>query len=163
MNGDERVRVDGGVSWNYPLDLFDEVRYLSDPLNRLIATEVDYPTAWSVAHVYNKETLGLRVDTMDEIAAEKERRTLPAKIENLVDYVKALVGFMLETANDAHLHENDWHRSVFIDAKGVRATDFNLSDEQVAMLIQSGRDGAEGYLSWFDDGNPPPLNKVSST
>jgi NTE family protein len=114
-------------------------------------------------HVFNKETLGFRVDTQDEIKAEKESwRLPPAKIEHFVDYLKAVIGYMTDMANKMHLHDNDWHRTVAIDASGVRATDFDLSDEKVKTLVANGRNGTEEYLKWFNDPNtnPPPLNRV---
>jgi NTE family protein len=56
-----------------------------------------------------------------------------------VDYVGVLLGFMMDMPNKAHLHKNDWHRTVFIDAGGVSATEFDLAEDKVKMLIESGR------------------------
>ncbi|HEX2668969.1 MAG TPA: patatin-like phospholipase family protein [Gammaproteobacteria bacterium] len=146
------VRVDGGVSWNYPLDLFDDKKYLDD---KRAGVKPDYPTVYDADQVYNKETLGFRVDTSDEIAAEKASWKLPpADINNVADYIKALVGFMTDIANKAHLHENDWHRTVFIDAAGVSATDFGLSQAEVRTLVANGLKGARDYLAWFADPKP---------
>lgn len=133
---DGDILVDGGVTWNYPLNIFDDKKYLSDPGNEKLFTEPDYPTTHSKEQVYNKETLGFRVDTKDEILASKKNWQVPPNdIENFVDYLKAFLGFMMDIANKAHLHENDWHRTVFIDALGVKATDFQLSDEKIEELI----------------------------
>ncbi len=55
-----RVMVDGGVTWNYPVDLFDDFEYLA-PGDEAFFSAVDYPTKRSETHVYNKQTLGLRV------------------------------------------------------------------------------------------------------
>lgn len=162
-----QVHVDGGVTWNYPIDLFDDRKFLSDPTDQKLFVEVSkgadkYPTAYDDNHVYNKETLGFRVDTKDEIKAEREGwRRPPKDIDDILDYVKALVSFMMEMANDAHLHKNDWHRTVFLDALGVRATDFNLPDAKVTELVQSGRDGANEYFDWFKNGEEKPLNKAA--
>ncbi len=153
------VLVDGGVTWNYPLDLFDEKEYLVDPN----ACSTPNYTKYDENTVYNKETLGLRVDTKDEIQAEKDSwRLPPVEINNLFDYARALVGYMGDMANKMHLHQNDWHRTVFIDAGGVKTTEFDLSDAQVDMLVQNGVQGATAYFQWFNDPNasPPPLNKV---
>lgn len=153
------VRVDGGVSWNYPIDMFDDRRFLEDPKKGL---KPDYPTLYDGEQVYNKETLGFRVDTADEIAAEKQAwKSPPDKVGNIEDYIKALVGFMLDTANKSHLHENDWHRTVFIDAAGIGATDFGLTQAEIKTLIANGVQGTTDYLKWFT--NPKakvkPLNK----
>jgi NTE family protein len=69
---------------------------------------------------------------------------------------------MLDMANKTHIHKNDWHRTVFIDAGGVRTTEFDLSDGKVAMLIENGRKGMTEFLKWFNDPNAEekPLNRV---
>lgn len=90
------VRVDGGVSWNYPIDMFDDARFLEDPKQ---GVKPDYPTLYSDTQVYNKETLGFRVDTADEIAAEKRTwQSPPDKVDDIEDYIKALVGFIRSTS-----------------------------------------------------------------
>lgn len=156
-----QVLVDGGVTWNYPLDLFDDRKYLSPAV---AGTAPGYPTVYDDNHVFNPETLGFRVDTQDEIKAEKEGwRLPPAEISNLVDYLKSLVGFMGDMANKMHLHDNDWHRTVALDAAGVRTTDFSLPDEKVQLLIANGRSGAETYFKWFNDqtSDPVPKNRLT--
>jgi NTE family protein len=158
------VNVDGGVTWNYPLDLFDHRKFVSDPAHFVDPKkEWNYPTVYDARHVYNKETLGFRVDTVDEIAAEKKAwRSPPQKIESILDYAGALMSFMIDTANKMHLHANDWHRTVFIDAKGVKATDFKLSREKVAELVESGRESGTRYLKWFEDPHENPINRANS-
>ncbi|MBI5381894.1 MAG: patatin-like phospholipase family protein [Opitutae bacterium] len=158
----KQVLVDGGVTWNYPLDLFDDRKYVA-PGSPWEPPLVDYPTAYDANHIFNKQTLGFRVDTQDEIKAEKESWGLPPqKIDNFVDYLRALVGFMNDMANKMHLHTNDWHRTVAIDAGGVSATDFDLSDAQVQLLIGNGRTGTTNYFNWFNDpaSAPPPINRI---
>ena len=160
VNPGNQVNVDGGVTWNYPLDLFDDVRYVEK--GQVAYSKPNYPTKYDDNHVYNKETLGLRVDTWDEIKAEKETWNLPpAKIEDFFDYAKALVGFMGDMANKMHLHTNDWHRTIAIDAGGVRTTEFDLSDQKVNMLVENGCKGTEAYFKWFEGANsePPPVNR----
>jgi len=155
----QQVLVDGGVTWNYPLDLFDDRKYQPAP-NAFVVP--DY-TRYDDQHIFNKETLGFRVDTWDEIQAEKESwNSPPAKIEDFFDYLKSLVGFMNEMANKLHLHKNDWHRTVAIDSAGVRTTDFDLTEAQVRQLADNGRDFTRKYFDWFNDpgADPPPLNRV---
>ena len=155
----KQVLVDGGVTWNYPLDLFDDRKYL---VNQNAFTTPDY-TRYDENHVYNKETLGLRVDTVDEIQAEKDSwRLPPQQIDDFFDYIRSLVGYMTDTANKMHLHKNDWHRTIILDASGVKSTEFDLTDAKVQMLVQNGRRGATGYFQWFNDPNasPIPLNRI---
>jgi NTE family protein len=153
------ILVDGGVTWNYPLDLFDDKTYLVDPA----ACSIPNYSKYDENTVYNKETLGFRVDTKDEIQAEKDSwRLPPVEIDNLFDYARALVGYMGDMANKMHLHQNDWHRTVFIDAAGIKTTEFDLSEAQVDLLVQNGVQGATTYFQWFNDPNaaPPPLNRI---
>ena len=158
---DGDILVDGGVTWNYPLNLFDNTKYLSDPGNKKTFTVPKYPTTSGDHHVYNKETLGFRVDTKDEIAAEKKSwLSPPKKIDGVADYLGALLGFMMDIANKAHLHDDDWQRTVFIDALGVKATDFSLSEEMVNALVNSGETGAKDYFRWFEDQGEKPKNRV---
>ena len=143
------------------VNLFDKRTYLSDPSNQNLFTVPEYPTTFGDDHVYNKQTLGFRVDTRDEIAAGKKAwLSPPKKIDDVVDYLGALLGFMMDIANKAHLHDNDWHRTVFIDALGVKATDFSLSNETVEALFNSGETGTRAYFSWFEDQGEKPKNRV---
>jgi NTE family protein len=155
-----QVFVDGGVTWNYPLDLFDDKKYLVNPA---AGVTPGYDTVYDDNHVYNKETLGFRVDTADEIKAEKDSwRLPPVEINDFFDYAKALVGYMGDMANKMHLHNNDWHRTIIIDAGGVKTTEFDLSDDKVNMLVQNGQQGATTYFQWFNDPTaaPPPINRL---
>ena len=144
------VWVDGGLSWNYPIDLFDHPRYLKGSASRHSPDN------------YNPATLGFRVDSRAEIQAERNHFQMPrAKVDNLVTYMKALVGFAIDMANHAHLSQADWHRTVFIDSLGVSTTDFSIDEEQQIALIRSGRQGAEKYLQWFESvpSGAAPLNQ----
>lgn len=144
------VWVDGGLSWNYPIDLFDHPRYLGDAKGKHNDDN------------YNPATLGFRVDSRAEIQAERTKLQLPrAKVGNLVDYLKALVGFAIDMANHAHLNEADWHRTVFIDSLGVSTTDFGIDQKQQLALIDSGNQCTKDYFQWFENApaDAPPLNR----
>lgn len=156
------VLVDGGVSWNYPLDIYDRMAFIPDHSRTDLYATVHYPTTKWDDQIYNKQTLGLRVDNKDEIRAMKHRAEMPpVKIENIIDYAKAILDFMLDMSNKAHLHQNDWHRTVFIDALDVRTCDFDLPPEKVKLLVQSGEDCANAYFEWFDAAAPgEALNKI---
>jgi NTE family protein len=153
--------VDGGVTWNYPLNIFDQKKYLSSKTDKKLFIMPKYPSTHGAGHVYNKETLGFRLDTKDEIdAARQGWRVPPKEVEDFVDYIKALLGFMMDMANKSHLHENDWHRTVFIDSMGVRTTDFDLSQEKIDKLLKSGEEGMRAYLDWFEKPQSKPINRA---
>lgn len=138
------VMVDGGVTRNYPLNIFDHTDFLVNPAN---GETVDYNT--SPGYVFNHETLGFRLDSKDEIAYNEQGwSNVPRSIHSIADYAKTLMGFMMESANKSHLHGNDWNRTVFIDTLGVKTTDFNLSRKKIKDLVESGKEGAEKYFEW---------------
>ncbi|MCB1951910.1 MAG: patatin-like phospholipase family protein [Zoogloeaceae bacterium] len=161
MRGD--VYVDGGVLDNYPVKLFDRKKYL-DSSNFIKTTyykkinfqtkKMDRPIS---EYVYNKETLGFRLDTKEEIAVFRDHAE-PAhkKIDSFFDYSWALIHTVLEAQQSAHLHSDDWARTVYIDTIGVRTTDFDLSEKKKKDLIKSGKDGATKYLDWYDGEDVKP-------
>jgi len=160
------VLVDGGVAWNYPIDLFDEDQYV--PKSERTGNTKDMkkafglPTTYGKDHVYNMQTLGFRISSKDEIDAEIRgwRKPCPP-IDSFSEYAAALIEFILEMANRTHLHENDWHRTVFLDAAGIRATDFDLTEAQIQMLQKNGKEGATKYFDWFLEKKAKPINRVT--
>jgi len=140
--------VDGGVYYNYPINIFDKDEYIvPEDLKSVIPIPSDSDG------VYNKETLGLRVD--------KSMVGHAQMVSNLGDYLSVMLGGVLDNLNKIHLEKQDWHRTVYIDTFGVSATDFSLDQQTIQKLIRSGMDCTAKYFSWFD--NPPvddmPINK----
>lgn len=162
-NGDNQVLIDGGVTWNYPIDIFDRKEYLSDPSNKSLTLKTETEHAKWEDQTYNKETLGFRVDSQNEIdAIERRKRMPPMEIHKLTDYFKAFLGFMYDMANKAHLRERDKDRTVFINSLGIKTAEFNLSEQDIQDLVQSGRDSTEHYLQWFNSASQnEALNKVT--
>lgn len=139
------VLVDGGVTCNYPLTLFDNVKYVSNKNGIKVKYNND-PN-----YVYNKETLGFRLDSRDEILYNKKGwENSPKEITNIVKFTTTLISFIMETANKKHLHKNDWKRTIFIDTLGVKATDFDLNREVINDLVESGKQGVTDYFMWRD-------------
>lgn len=117
--------VDGGLSWNFPIDLFDhDVLHLAQPGKGGPRLE---------------ETLGFVLEPHQLAAAGKEDwSSLPGHTNSLMAYATSLMGFLSETANRQHLHEDDLARTVFIDDMGVKATDFKAPQSVIDGLIESG-------------------------
>ncbi len=154
MRGD--LYVDGGLLLNYPIKLFDRTKYVSD---NLVSTDYyeninkDLPKDRGEIskYVFNKETLGFRLDSAKEIAvfrdhAEPEHE----KIDDFFDYAWAMISTIMESQQNMHLHGDDWNRTIYIDTLGVNTTDFDLSDEKKEELIKSGRNGTSRFLDWYD-------------
>ncbi|HEX7475157.1 MAG TPA: hypothetical protein VF318_04260, partial [Dehalococcoidales bacterium] len=113
------------------------------------------------AYIYNKETLGFRLDTNKDIAAFRYDEPQVYKIGHFYEYIGALIKTVLESQNDTHLHSDDWQRTIYIDNLGVSTTDFNLPNEKKQELEESGRKGADVYFKWFDDPASQPVNRVA--
>ncbi|WP_421319938.1 patatin-like phospholipase family protein [Aeromonas veronii] len=157
------VYVDGGVLDNYPIKLFDREKYVRsgkflcpkyyENINSQFATAERRISNY----VYNKETLGFRLDTRDEISVFRDHAEPADKnVANFFDYTWALIHTIIEAQQSSHLHNDDWARTIYIDSLGVGTTDFDLPDEKKKKLVESGRDGALTYLNWYDDPSAKP-------
>lgn len=139
------VMVDGGVTYNYPINLFDNIKYLSNKKNTADKT----PDA--DGYVFNCETLGFRLDSKEVIKYNRDDwKNVPIKINSFKDYALGLLDFMMDMANKAHLHSDDWNRTIFIDTLDVKTTDFKLKEEKIRALIESGEKGVKDYFEWRD-------------
>ena len=167
-NARKDVLVDGGVLVNYPVKLFDREKYLEAQelaTDKAKAKYAEENREFLAAHpgrspyVYNKETLGFRLDSKKEIAAFRYDEAPVNKIGSLVDYIQALVKTILDSQSNTHIQDDDWQRTIYIDTKGVSTTEFSLGDDKKTELEKSGKDGATDYFKWFDDPNNSPANR----
>lgn len=147
------VYSDGGLLDNYPVKLFDMKKYSSPGKY----TETDYYRRINAKRseteqlVYNKETLGFRLSTKEQIAMlEEGGEPSSQKITSVMDYTKAVIQAMLAVQENGHLHKDDWDRTVYIDTLGVKTTDFSIGPMEKRALITSGSDGTKAYFKWYD-------------
>ena len=161
INNDGHVYVDGGLLDNYPIKVFDRASFITKESNK---RETDYydKTNKSLSKrvnqldkfVYNKETLGFRLDSKEEINKFLHPdMEMPIKndIKTLFTYTKALVTTLIDFQNNVHLHSDDWQRTVYIDSLGVGAIDFKISDSKKKDLVKSGFDHTKKYLEWYNN------------
>jgi NTE family protein len=112
-------------------------------------------------YVYNRQTLGLRLDTTQQIGLFRHGEPLQgAPIRNFTDYARALVTAVMNQQEKQHLKSDDWQRTVYINSLDVGATDFDISDEKKEALIVQGAEGAETYLQWFEGEGSEALNRI---
>lgn len=153
----EDVFVDGGVLDNYPVKLFDRLKYLEKKKLKRIPDYYEAENAKlnsispeSSPYIYNKETLGFRLDSGREIAVFRDGQAPQSvQIENLLDYTMQLVKTLMSVQENQHLHSDDWHRTVYIDTKGYSTFDFDMSGESKIELIESARKSTESYFEWW--------------
>lgn len=166
------VFVDGGAINNYPVKLFDREKYLEDgnlirvpkyyeKENKLLAIK----SPKSSSYIYNKETLGFRLDSAKEIGVFRDgQEPQHIEIEHFLDYTMQLIKTVLAVQDSQHLHDDDWHRTVYIDTLSVGTTDFDLSDNRKKELVASGKKAAEDYLEWWsDESQDLAINHPAST
>lgn len=165
------VYVDGGVIRNYPIKLFDRQKYIDMENEPYAVRTTEYynreNARFSIIrpgrspYVYNRQTLGLRLDTREEIAVFRYDEPPKGKpIKNFTDYARALINAIMHVQQNQHLHEDDWHRTLYIDTFDIKATDFDLTNKQKEALLQSGIDCAENYFTWFEDLKESPYNRI---
>jgi NTE family protein len=167
----EDVYVDGGVQLNYPVKLFDRERYVDMDGEPWAARRTDYYNKENARfalvrpgrspYVYNRQTLGMRLDTEEEIALfryDEEPRGKP--IKSFTDYARALIKGLMNVQEHVHLHSDDWQRTVYINTLDVGTTDFDVDAATQQALVEQGIQGTERYFDWFDDPKEDPANRV---
>lgn len=164
------VYVDGGAMQNYPVKLFDRMKYFDqEELDAMRKT--DYYNKENARfllenserspYVFNCQTLGMRLDTREDIGLFRYNEPLAGKqIKSFTDYAKALMGAVMQVQENQHLHSDDWQRTVYIDTLDIKATDFSLTDEKKKALVEQGIAGAETYFKWFEDPAESPVNRL---
>ncbi len=133
QQGDKRldIMVDGGIIGNFPIQLFDSIA--------IDSTGAAY-------RIPNPETLGIRMDSDAQIAADQDNQSLAhLEINNLKDYINAFYTIVIENLNRNELTEMDWKRTVSISHKGIVPKVKRLKKAQKNMLIESGRRAMEGF------------------
>ncbi len=132
------VMVDGGILANYPIHLFDQNRYLTQPDLNLDAT----------AQVVNPETLGLRLDRDEQITYDAQSKGLaPYEIQNFKGYMSAFYTVVMESLNRQSLTPNDWNRTISISTLDFGPKIKHLSKSQKEQLLESGRKGTETFMA----------------
>lgn len=129
------VLVDGSVIWNYPISLYDRVFYTHQDAEA-------HPHFDAVS--FNTETIGLMVETRQ---GEELIHHDVNPVADFRTYLRSILGFITDSMHSAYLSEQDWKRTVLIDALGVRTTDFHISREQVRSLIDSGDRSFEAFVA----------------
>ena len=115
--------VDGGLIGNFPITIFDSLTFKGGDTNRAI----------------NPYTLGLRIDTPEQIASDSLRQGLaPVPIYRFKNYVAAFYSFVIENLNRPSLTEGDWNRTVSISSGSIGPKIKRLSEAEKNLLIANG-------------------------
>lgn len=135
-NDDVNVFVDGGVLLNYPIELFDETRYINNKANNL-----------KNEPIFNEETLGLRLERCEQIDHETQLKAgvAPLFIGDFKSYVSALYTVMTENASRPK--KEDVSRTIYINDFDMNPRVRKLSDQEKSLLITSGRQGVIDFFT----------------
>jgi len=139
--------VDGGVMNNYPIWIFDGTR-TADPKNR--------------HNDPNPKTLGFKLLTEEEVAETVSGEHLSNGIYNLKDFALSLVDCLMTQIDRLHLKPGDWNRTIAINTRQIKTTQFDLSEAEKKLLLDEGRKGAERFFEWYDTINGENISVVQT-
>jgi len=138
----KELYVDGGVSLNYPIKLFDFARYGDDQhLPR------DLPQI-------NQSTLGLRL-VSSQLKARYENLTeleelIPQAppVHSLLNYIKETLSAIYNKQESDHVLNGDGFRSIYIDTLDVNTLDFERVEETATkkLLALQGAEGVRDFI-----------------
>ncbi|MFM9986835.1 MAG: patatin-like phospholipase family protein, partial [Flavobacteriales bacterium] len=112
--------ADGGITANFMIDYFDHF-----PLN---------------------ETLGLRIDTAEQIENDQTTGELAyQETGDLSNYIQAFYYIIKETMNRTDLKPEDWERTISIEDCKIGPKVKKLSTDQKQALIEAGKKGVQHY------------------
>ena len=116
--------VDGGMLSNFPVDVFDRTD--------------GKPPRWP--------TFGIKLSAKPHSAQQ-----MKFEIGGTLDFAKAMIGTMTSFHDQMHIEDQGViARTIFVDTTGVKATDFDLTEETQHQLYENGREAATKFLSTWD-------------
>lgn len=133
--------VDGGLLMNYPVEIFDNPRYVEN---------VRY-TRSNSGYFFNEETLGLRLERCDQIDydIQNKRAIAPISITDFSSYTNALSTVLMR--NVAPPHPRDPERTIYINDLGMSSKVRKVPQEEKEMLMLSGRQGVYEFLGRLEE------------
>ncbi|MEW9576626.1 patatin-like phospholipase family protein [Bacillus toyonensis] len=182
---EEDYYVDGGVLDNYPIRLFDRKSFVSkeehltttetiNEVNKLVSN-TDHHSALRSLHtnynvsffdpadeiVYNKETLGFRLESRAEIAMLKHIASAKKHHigHSLIDFVWNLSQTMIKGQASGKTTKEDAARTVFINTFFTSAINFDITEEEKKTLIDSGYTCTKDYLHQFNTSEVKLFNR----
>jgi NTE family protein len=110
------VMVDGGLTGNFPIRIFDSTGFI------------------------NPVTVGFRIDSDEQVASDRNGRSLVTMpVNNFNQYMAAFYTMIMENLNRVPLTAEDWQRSVSIADGKISARIRKLSELEINTLMENGR------------------------
>ncbi len=128
------IVVDGGITGNFPIRLFDSTRYMN-----LTGTKNEF--------MINKETIGVRLDSDEQVSKDDnyENDLAPLYVNSLKEYISAFYNLVIENLNRQSLGKEDWQRTVSISTGTIAPRIRKIKKEEVSLLINNGVKGFENF------------------
>lgn len=129
-----RLFVDGGLLMNYPIEIFDNTKYLTNNESE--------PKS-----IFNEESIGLRLESCKQIDHEIGKRTglAPFEITDFGSYMSALSSIMMRNIDPPH--PRDPERTIYINDLGMSARVRKVPEEEKVLMMLSGR---HAVLEFFE-------------
>lgn len=130
--------VDGGLLCNYPISIFDSCKKGG-------------PAVLCDDVVFNKETLGLKLERPEQIAAFLHDTIAipPFRPKNFNEYLTAFSSLMMETLSRKYSGlQNEKGRTIYISYGGINPRIKRMSAAKKKMLFNN---GVEGARLFFED------------
>jgi len=132
LSGYFDVMVDGGLTGNFPITIFDSLIAINGEVRR----------------ISNAQTLGLRIDTPEQVRFDLMRKGLaPISVNGFKQYLSSLYTFALENLNRSELSIMDWERTVSISSGNIGPKVRRLSKEEKNLLIRNGQVATQQFLN----------------
>lgn len=163
-NPQKDVIVDGGLLNNYPIKLFDRKKYIAKYMKKTPYYDKDNEKLKGRErknpYAYNKESLGFRLDKLDEINVFKYIKEPEHKeIKSLISYFRRLISTSFNIQANIHLHNDDWDRTIYIDTLDVSSFDFDMDPSKKNELINSGIKYTKEYFDKYNNKDIPFTNR----
>jgi NTE family protein len=124
------IVVDGGITGNFPIRMFDSTRYIDN-----------HPQ--SNQFIINKETIGVRIDSDEQIEKDVngDPRLAALPVNSLKEYLNAFYIIIIENLNRQPLTKEDWARTISISSGNIRPGIRKMKKEEIDLLINNGIKG----------------------
>lgn len=126
--------VDGGVSCNYPINIFDG-DYPNDDFDGLFKAT-------------NSETIGLKLMGADETRSQRIF-TNPQPVTNIANYGTAILTHMLNRMERSAIKVGYYERSLIVPTGNMSTSDFDLTLEDKLNAINYAKEIANEELDYF--------------
>lgn len=132
--------TDGGVTMNYPIDMFDNETWMNPE---------DLPE--EITHYMrfvNPRTLGFRLKNFAKAANNNEEQEASSNLShiNAKAVMKANAKTITSIPSRLINTEENQARTVFVDSLGINTFSFDITEEETQALIESGREAVNRFL-----------------